>query len=91
MIYDSKAPEGTGEGVYMKAKAEMLTSPDEIAKALAYLSIRKNQDPKKRSPNEFLGDYPRRVYKAIPEQVWINGDGEVGGNYIDIRMEVDLI
>ena len=52
--------------------------------------MRKKQDSEKRKPNEFLKDYPRRVYKAVPEKVWINSDGEVNGNFIDIRLEVDL-
>ncbi len=46
---------------------------------------------KKREPNEFLENYPRRVYKAVPEKFWINGDGKVKGNYIDIRVEIDLL
>ena len=45
--------------------------------------------PKK--AEEFLGDYPRRVYKAIPEKFWINGNDKINGNYIDTRIEVKLI
>jgi len=89
-IYDSTTPEGTGEGVYIKAKAYEVTDEAEIKHALACLYTRKNQDPEKRKPQEFLGDFPRRVYKAIPEKVWINGDGDVNGNYIDVRIEVTL-
>lgn len=90
VIYDSTAPEGTGEGVYIQAKAHILRDEEEIQKALACLYQRKGQDPHKREVVEFLGDYPRRVYKAVPEKVWINGDGDVKGNYIDIRIEVKL-
>lgn len=91
VIYDSTAPEGTGEGVYIQAKASILTSEDELQKALRYLYKRKNQQPGKGEAKEFLGDYPRRIYKAVPEKVWLNGDGEVNGNYIDIRIEVKLL
>lgn len=89
VIYDSTAPEGTGEGVYAKAKAYELDDPKEIAYAMKYLYGRKNKTPRK--ADEFLGDYPRRIYKAVPEKFWINGDGEVNGNFIDIRTEVKLL
>lgn len=89
-IYDSTVPEGTGEGVYIQGKAYELSDEQEIKKVLTILYRRKNQDPEKRKPSEFLGDYPRRVYKAVAEKVWVNGEGEVNGNYIDTRVEVKL-
>lgn len=90
VIYDSTAPEGTGEGVYIQAKAFELANKEEIRHALAKLYARKNQNPEKRKPEEFLGDYPRRVYKAVPEKFWINGDGSINGNFIDTREEINL-
>lgn len=89
VIYDSTAAEGTGEGVYVKAKAQELNDPKEIEYALKYLYGRKNKTSRK--SDEFLGDYPRRVYKAAPEKFWINTDGEINGNYVDKRVEVDLL
>lgn len=92
VIYDSTAPEGTGEGVYIQAKAHMLTDEKEIERAHELLAKRKTkQSSKLRDATEFMGDYPRRVYKAVPEKFWINGDGDINGNYVDIRMEVDLL
>ncbi len=90
VIYDSKAPEGTGEGVYIRAKAYALTDLKEIAHALSYLDGRvgKKKDPKTRVL-QFLGDKPRRIYKAIPEKFWINSEDDVKGEYIDVRFEVD--
>ncbi len=92
VIYDSTAAEGTGEGVYIQAKTSMLTDPEEIAHALECLDgrVNKKKDPLSRIA-QFQGDKPRRVYKAVPEKVWINGDGDVNGEYIDIRMEIDLL
>lgn len=90
VIYNSTVPEGQGEGVYIKARAEELTDEQEIKRALATLYVRKNQDPEKRSSQEFLGDYPRRVYKAVPEKVWVNSDGQVNGNFVDTRVEISL-
>lgn len=89
VVYDSTAPEGTGEGVYIKSKAHALTNETEILRALKILDERVGKN-KERDASKFLGDYPRRVYKAVPEKVWINGDGDINGNYIDIRIEVKL-
>lgn len=89
VIYDSTVPEGTGEGVYIKAKAFEITDPAEVKKAAGLLANRKNKKP--RHESEYLGDYPRRVYKATPEKIWMNGDGQIDGNYIDIRLSVDLL
>lgn len=91
VIYDSTVPQGAGEGVYVKAKAQELREEKEIREALALLYTRKNEDPQKRKPAEFLGNYPRRVYKAVPEKFWMNSDGNVSGNYIDTRVEVKLL
>lgn len=90
VIYDSKAHEGTGEGVYVLAKAYMLTNKEEVARAISLLDGRvgKVKDPRKRI-KQFLGENPRRIYKAVPEKFWINGKGDLNGEYIDVRIEVD--
>lgn len=92
VIYDSTAPEGTGEGVYIQAKAYQLDDEKEITHALKYLDgrVNKQKDPAIRVAG-FQGDMPRRVYKAVPEKVWVNDDGEINGNYVDVRIEVDLL
>lgn len=90
VIYDSTAAEGTGEGVYVKAKAYELTDEEEILHALEVLDKRVGKT-KERDAKAFLEDYPRRVYKAVPEKFWMNSDGDVNGNYIDIRVEVELL
>lgn len=90
-IYDSTAPEGTGRGVYVQARAQELADTQEIKEALALLYSRKHQDPAKRAPEEFLGEFPRRIYKAIPKKMWINSEDTVQGNFIDTRAEVNLI
>jgi len=89
VIYDSTVPEGTGEGIYVKAKAYELDDPKEIEYAMKYLYGRKNKTPRK--VEEFLGAHPRRVYKAIPENFWLNAEGDVDGNYVDKRIEIDLL
>lgn len=91
VVYDSTVPEGTGEGVYIQALAKALETDEEIKNAMVYLDGRvgKKKDPTKRI-KEFQGDRPRRVYQAVPQKVWINGDGEINGYYIDTRVEVKL-
>ena len=91
VIYDSTAPEGAGEGVYVLAKAQMLTDKEEIANGLRFLDGRvgKQKDSQARVL-EFMGENPRRVYKATPEKFWMNADGDTDGKYIDIRVEVKL-
>lgn len=92
VIFDSTVPEGTGEGVYFKAKAYMLTDPKEIAHALSYLDgrVNKKKDQKTRIA-EFQGNNPRRVYKAVTEKVWMNAEGDINGEYVDTRVETDLL
>ena len=46
-IYDSTMPEGTGKGVYVKAKAYELDDPKEIEHAVKYIYGRINKVPKK--------------------------------------------
>lgn len=89
VIYDSTVPAGTGFGVYFKAKAYELTDEKEMKHAAKYLYKREGRKP--RSIKEFQGDYPRRLYKAVPEKVWVNGDGDVNGNFIDIRIPINLL
>lgn len=48
VIYDSTVPEGTGEGVYLQAKAYMLTDPKDIEHALNYLDGRVNKKKDKK-------------------------------------------
>ena len=87
VIYDSTMPEGDGEGVYIEAKAVELTDPGEI------LNVReiKKGEGYITQPNDFLGGAVRRVYKATPQNVWMN-DAEVkDGDFIrDYRVDISL-
>lgn len=88
VIYDSTVPEGTGFGVYMRGKARQLEMKDtvEIIKSLKLLYSRKNKKPRK--PEEFLELLPRRIFKFTPEQVWVNSEGDVKGNFVDSRIDI---
>jgi len=85
VIYDSTVPEGEGEGVYIQAKAHEVTDPDEITFAR---HIKKGQNYN-RPADDFLGNAVRRVYKAVPQKVWMN-DAEIeDGIFIrDYRVDI---
>lgn len=86
VIYDSTVPYGEGEGVYLQATVTELNDPDEIIRVRR---IKKGDDAG--SADEFLGDAVRRVYKAVPEQVWMNDADITNGKFIrDYRVEIDL-
>lgn len=88
VIYNSTVEAGTGKGVYMKAKAKELEDPNDIKFAHNLLQSRRSVPFWK--IEEVSGDAPVRLYKAVPEKVWVNEDGETNGTYIDIREEIDI-
>ncbi|HLC91550.1 MAG TPA: pyridoxamine 5'-phosphate oxidase family protein [Candidatus Saccharimonadales bacterium] len=88
VIYDSTVPAGKGEGVYIKATAEQLSDKSEVKRAFELL--------KDRYATSFWDsgavgeDGPIRLFKATPEQVWMNDSGRANGHYIDMRTEIKL-
>lgn len=89
VIYDSTAAPGTGEGIYIKAKAFEIENGEEIDRVHALLQKRRDPIPYWKL-KQVKRNAPVRLYKAIPEKVWVNGDDNVDGNYIDVRIEVKL-
>jgi nitroimidazol reductase NimA-like FMN-containing flavoprotein (pyridoxamine 5'-phosphate oxidase superfamily) len=88
VIFDSTAPEGTGEGVYMEALVFELEDEQEIAHAIGCLDKRSHSSP--RDVFDFVDSSPLRVYKAIPQKVWMNIDEKMGSLVVDARIEVNL-
>lgn len=89
VIYDSTAKEGQGHGVYIKAKAIELDKPTEIEYALNHLDGRINKLGR-HQVFQFQGNKPRRIYKAVPEKVWVNVDIRINGEFVDDRIEIKL-
>ena len=89
VIYDSTVDAGMGEGVYLKAHAIELENPKEIEYAHTLLQARRPVPYWKLE--QVQGKAPVRLYKAVPEKVWLNDEGEANGTYIDIRATVDLL
>jgi len=87
VVYDSTVPEGEGEGVYIRAKAYELTDKEEIR-----LIRRMKKGSGHDDPAPFMdGGGVRRIYKAVPEQLWMNDAEVTDGIFIrDYRVELDL-
>lgn len=86
VIYDSTVPEGKGEGVYLQATAYALEDPEEIS------AIRALKKGPAADPTPFMGNGVRRVYKAVPQAVWMNEAQIENGTFVrDYRVQVPLI
>src|SRR3989344_1813135 len=86
VIYDSRAPEGSGEGVYMTAKVKELTTDKEVKRAIEVMF---KSDPKI-SASQFLGKGPLRLYLVKPQKIWMNDAEKKDGLYLDYRVPVKL-
>jgi len=86
-LYDSSVPEGTGVGLYFKGQAYELSDPKEVIVGMTVYYKRINH--KIKAVSEFLKNFPRRIYKFIPEKCWINSADDIKGNFIDIRKELN--
>lgn len=88
VIYNSTVASGTGEGVYVKATAKELSDPQEIKAAFELLKGRHEAPFWEFEAVQESG--PIRLYRAVPEKIWMNNDGAKDGYYIDIRTEITL-
>jgi hypothetical protein len=86
VIYDSTVEAGQGEGVYVQASCKEITDPDEIKFAHNLLQTRRPVPYWKLE--EVSPPAPVRLFKAMPERIWMNDDGQKDGQYIDVRKEV---
>src|SRR6266496_1702851 len=85
--YDSTAPAGAGKGVYMEARADEVTEEQEVIHGLRALERRGWKKP----IEEVMGTSIHRVYKAVPERMWISTVGSLNGQRFDTRVPVDLL
>lgn len=87
-VYNSKAGEGEGVGLYIQAKASVLTEDAEIKQALDLLGERRGKPFL--HVEKFMGDGPQRIYKAEPLKLWTNdADQDADGDFIkDFRVSV---
>lgn len=92
VVFNSQAPEGKGDGVYIEAEVHELSSKDDIENGV---KIRDNRAKIKKfrvkKIQEVMGDGVWRVYKAIPKKISKLTKGEfVNGQYVDKRIEILL-
>ena len=89
VIFDSITEiEGkTKQGVYIKARASLVEDPDGMN---YYFKLREKGPKPLSDTTQFKGKSPKRIYKAIPDQVWINDRVVIDGRKVDIRKEVPL-
>jgi hypothetical protein len=85
VIYDSTPADGKpSAGVYIQAETSELNDKDEVMQAAKVFG----NDPYNSSDgHEYLGAKPRRIYKATPQKMWLNSDGNINGNFVDTRVE----
>lgn len=87
-IYDSSRKLGTNHQkcVYIKARAEEVTSIDELNEKLN-LFVNNTL-----ATDDFTSESVKRIYKATPEKVWLNdlSEGQVDKDTIKMRIEINL-
>lgn len=89
VIYDSTVTPGKGEGVYIKAIALPIADVKEKDKAHSLIQERRDPIPYWRR-DEFDGETPLALYKAVPVEIWTNDSDRKDGHYIDVREIVKL-
>ena len=88
VIYDSTVPAGQGEGVYIQALTNRLENPEEIS--LAHKLLWDRHIVPYWKLEEVQASSPVNLYKATPQKIWVNDEGQVDGHYVDIRNEINL-
>ena len=83
VVYDSTPANGTPTaGVYMQGHAvELAEEQEAMQAALVFMDDPYNPSEGK----QYIGEYPRRIYKFVPEKIWMNDDDKVNGNFVDVR------
>lgn len=89
IIFDTTVEPGKGTAVYVQAKAEQVKDEKSLAEIVPLIYQRQGKPARK--PYEFLGQFPRRIYKAVPHNVWINKDEYIDGHRIDVRIPISFI
>jgi nitroimidazol reductase NimA-like FMN-containing flavoprotein (pyridoxamine 5'-phosphate oxidase superfamily) len=89
VIYNSKAGEGEGTGLYIEASVSMLENEEEISHGLDLLGDRRGKPFS--HPEKFIGDGPQRIYRATPLRLWTNdANQDSDGDFIeDFRIEIE--
>jgi hypothetical protein len=89
VIYNSTAPEGTGFGVYLRGHSYELNAKnmDEINHGISVMGMRIHRSHLPPA-SDYLSPFPRRIYKFIPHQAWVNTMVIIQGKKVDQRLEI---
>jgi len=81
--------EETAKGVYFLAEAHEIKDEQEAVEAA---KVFVNDKYNSSDGMEYLGDKPRRIYKAVSSKAWMNADKtDKSGKFLhDYRVEVDI-
>lgn len=86
-IYDSTTSDGSpAGGVYIQAEVVELNAEEEVIEAAL---VFKGDQYNPSDGRQYLSSKPRRIYKASPKHIWMNGDDEIKGDFIDVRKEAE--
>lgn len=92
VIFDSRAPEGEGDGVYFEAIAEEMKNQLELQIAIELLNKRMTVEKFQIDDEDVAEDGEWRAYKATPIKISKLTEGRyINGQYIDERAEVKLV
>lgn len=87
VVYDSTPPNNQpSQGVYIQAMAEEVTAENEAIEAA---KVFRNDPYNPSDGKEYLGNKPRRIYRAVPQKIWVNEDGNVNDVFVDVRRETE--
>lgn len=88
VIYDSTPANGEPmSGVYMTGNAVEITDEQEAMQAALVFG---NDPYNSADGKQYLGGYPRRIYKFVPDKAWMNNGSEIDGNFIDVRTGAEI-
>lgn len=87
VVYDSTPADAKpSAGVYLIGKAKELTDEQEVMRAAL---VFKDDQFNPSDGTQYIDQKPRRIYKFIPSEIWMNSDSEVQGNFVDTRIKAD--
>ncbi|MDP3965092.1 MAG: pyridoxamine 5'-phosphate oxidase family protein [bacterium] len=92
VVFNSTAPEGEGDGVYIEAAATELKAAEDVQLAMDVLGRRVSKDEfRVKDKDQVTGNGVWRIYRATPKKTWKLSRGKlIRGQYVDERVEVQL-
>ena len=91
VIFDSRAPEGEGDGVYFESTCVELMTAEELKVAMDILNRRVTKEEFRiKDLSGVTGKGMWRIYKASSQKVYKLTDEIVNGQYLDKRVEITL-